>query len=149
MACRKCTHDNNEKLFTGLIVCGDCGRRFVRKYTHAKKRDRPVWICLQYFRYGTSACHSQRIPEAILIEKTKEVLGVDEITRETVMECVSRIYVPEHNHLIYELKDGSTKDAFWKNPSRSQSWTEEMKQAAREKALERARKEKNGYSTKD
>ena len=92
-------------------------------------------------RYGKSVCHSQRIPETILIEKAKEVLGLPEINQTIVQEHISRIMVPEHNHLIFELKNGSSVDVFWKHPSRRLSWTDEMREAARQKTLMRYRKE--------
>ena len=135
------THDNNEKLFKSLITCGDCGSKFVRKYTNAKTSDKPIWICMKYHKYGTAACRSQKIPESILIEKTSMVLGVNQLSQESIKEKVARILVPEHNHLIYEMKDGSIADVPWKNQSRSLSWTPEMRQAAREKALKRYGKE--------
>lgn len=135
-------HDNSNKLFVGMIVCGDCKGKFQRKYTNAKKFDRPIWICQRYHRFGKAACNSQRIPESILIEKTCEVLGVSEINREMISEKISRILVPEHNRLIYEMRDGSAVDVSWEHKSRKMSWTPEMRQAAREKALERVRKER-------
>lgn len=49
--------------------------------------------------------------------------------------AISRIIVPEHHCLIYELADGSTADAHWEHPSRKLSWTDEMREAARQKAL--------------
>lgn len=141
MAHRNPNHDNSQKLFSGLIVCGCCGSAYIRKYTNAKSGDRPVWICNQYDRYGKSVCHSQKIPETILIEKTKEVLGLPEINQTIVQEHISRIMVPEHNRLIFELKNGSSVDVFWKHQSRRLSWTDEMREAARQKALMRYRKE--------
>ena len=141
MAHRNPNHDNSQKLFSGLIVCGCCGSAYIRKYTNAKSGDQPVWICNQYDRYGKSVCHSQKIPETILIEKTKEVLGLPEINQTIVQEHISRITVPEHNHLIYELKNGSSVDVFWKHQSRRLSWTDEMREAARQKTLKRYRKE--------
>lgn len=141
MAHRNPNHDNSQKLFSGLIVCGCCGAVYVRKYTNIKNSDRPIWICGQYTKYGKSVCHSQQIPETILIEKVKEVLGLPEINQTIVQEHISRITVPEHNHLIFELKNGSSVDVFWKHPSRRLSWTDEMREAARQKALMRYRKE--------
>ena len=141
MAHRNPNHDNSQKLFSGLIVCGCCGAVYVRKYTNIKNSDRPIWICGQYTKYGKSVCHSQQIPETILIEKVKEVLGLPEINQTIVQEHISRITVPEHNHLIFELKNGSSVDVFWKHPSRRLSWTDEMREAARQKALKRYRKE--------
>lgn len=141
MAHRNPNHDNSQKLFSGLIVCGCCGAAYVRKYTNIKNSDRPIWICGQYTKYGKSVCHSQQIPETILIEKVKEVLGLPEINQTIVQEHISRITVPEHNHLIFELKNGSSVDVFWKHQPRRLSWTDEMREAARQKALMRYRKE--------
>lgn len=135
MTHRTVGHENSGKLFTGLISCGCCGGTYVRKYTNAKSGDQPIWICNQYFKYGKAACQSQRISEDILIEKTKEILGVSELNREKILGAISRIIVPEHHCLIYELTDGSTADAHWEHPSRKLSWTDEMREAARQKAL--------------
>ena len=141
MAHRNPNHDNSQKLFSGLIVCSCCGAAYVRKYTNIKNSDRPIWFCGQYTKYGKSVCHSQQIPETILIEKVKEVLGLPEINQTIVQEHISCIMVPEHNHLIFELKNGSSVDVFWKHPSRRLSWTDEMREAARQKTLMRYRKE--------
>lgn len=141
MESRNVAHDNSEKLFTGRIICGDCGCTYLRKYTNAKKSDRPVWICQKSFRYGKTACHSQRIPESILIEKTCRVLEVDKLSHELVAEKINRILVPEHNRMLYELNDGSTLEVTWKHKSRSLSWTPEMRQMARERALKQHGKE--------
>ena len=134
---RNPSHDNSAKLFTGMIVCGECGSTFLRKYTNAKNSDRPVWICQKYSRYGKTACCSQQIPETILIEKTSKVLEVSKISREIIAENISRILVPEHNRLIYELCDSTAVEVEWQHRSRRESWTPEMKQTAREKTLAR------------
>ena len=42
-----------------------------------------------------------------------------------------------HYLLLYVLTDGSEKEISWKHKSRSKSWTDEMRQAARERALKR------------
>lgn len=87
-------------------------------------------------------------PESILNSKTKEILNVDSFTHELLEEKLTRIIVPEHNHLIYEFKDGSSVDVFWQFPSRSLSWNSEMRQAARERTLAKSRKEKKEHETK-
>lgn len=141
MAHRNPNHKTSTKLFTGLIRCGCCGSAYIRRYTSIKNGDRPVWSCYQYARCGKAVCQSQRIPETILIEKTKDVLGLPEINQAIVQEYISRIMVPEHNHLIFELKNGSSVDVFWEHRSRRLSWTDEMREAARQKALMQYRKE--------
>ena len=138
---KNAAHDGSERLFTGLIVCGECGGAFIHKFTNAGRYDKPVWICQKYFRYATAVCHAQKIPEEILIEKVREILGVTELTPELVREAITKIYVPEHYHLVFELVDGSIVDTVWEHPSRSLSWTEEMKQQARKRALKRYGKE--------
>ena len=140
---KKCAEP--DKLFTGLIVCGDCGGKYLRRFTSDKKYRRPVWICYRFYRIGKHVCQSQQIPESILIAKTKEVLGTEELTKETIAEHVRQIYVPEHNHLVYVLKDGSEVNVTWEHVSRSASWTPEMKERARQQALKR----KNSRRTED
>ena len=134
-------HDNSQKLFSGLIVCGCCGAAYVRKYTNIKNSDRPIWICGQYTKYGKSVCHSQQIPETILIEKVKEVLGT---TRDKPNHRAGT-YFPHHGSRTQSpdlrAKNGSSVDVFWKHPSRRLSWTDEMREAARQKTLMRYRKE--------
>ena len=111
-------------------------------YTNAKSGDQPIWICSQYFKYGKSTCQSQRISEDILINKTKEVLDAFELSRAQILDKISQIVVLEPYHLIYKLVDGSVADVHWTYPSRNLSWTKEMREVARQRALEQHRKEK-------
>ena len=137
----------NENLFTGLLRCGLCGRTFVRNQTSGKKYKQPVWICQTFLTVGKSFCPSQKIPESILLEKAREVLCADTITRELLAENVIDITVPEHNQLIFRLKDGNLVDVYWKHPSRSLSWTPEMRQEARERALKQQERRHDGRET--
>ena len=134
-----------EHPFTGLIRCGFCGKYFRRKITASgTKYAKPVWICPTFNIYGKDVCSAQQIPEKILIEKTSEVLGTADWDRETLLSSISEIWVPEHNLLMYVFRDGHTEEVAWQNPSRRESWSDEMKQAARERQLrmiERRRKD--------
>lgn len=134
-----------EYLFTGLIRCGFCGKHFRRKITASgTKYAKPVWICPTFNIYGKDVCSAQQIPEKILMEKTSEVLGTADWDRETLLSHISEIRVPEHNLLTYVFRDGHTEEVAWQNPSRKESWSEEMKQCARERQLqviERRRKD--------
>lgn len=131
-------HDNSKKLFNGLIICGSCGGKYRHAYTNAKKSDKAIWTCNRFHKYGKAVCQSQQIPERILIEKTQDVLGEMDLTAELIASKIEHILVPEHNFLIYVLKNGSTVDVPWENPSRSLSWTPEMRQAARQRAFDQA-----------
>ena len=128
--------------FAGIIKCGICGHSYIRKNCKAHKNGVHIWICYSFECYGKHSCPSQRISEDILIDKTKEALQITEISREALQEKLARIEVPEHNHLRYVLKSGEYVDVLWENPSRSLSWTPEMKEAARQKTLARHRKER-------
>ena len=128
-------------LFHGLILCGYCGRLYGYHRTNVKKYDKAVWTCPSFYIMGKDVCPSQKIPEDILIAKTKEVLAVDELNRDVLLDQVQQIIVPANHHLQYILKDGRTVDVEWRHRSRSESWTREMREVARQRALERHRKE--------
>ena len=136
---------SGEYPFTGLIRCGFCGGYFRRKITASgTKYAKPVWICNTFNTYGKDVCSAQQIPEKILMEKTSEVLGTADWDRETLLSYVSEIWVPEHNLLMNVFRDGHTEEVAWQNPSRRESWSDEMKQTARERQLrmiERRRKD--------
>jgi len=120
--------------FTGLIRCGSCGAAYKRKHTAiGTKYDKIVWICNTFSTLGKTVCGSQQIPEYILCAKTAEILGLPEFDETLMRERIEKIQIPEHNRLIYIFKDGRTVVADWQNPSRRESWTSAMKQAARER----------------
>ena len=134
-------HSNTVHLFTGMIQCGLCEQSYIYRQINRGKYNQAVYQCNGFETLGKSYCPSQKIPEPILIEKTKEVLGVAELNREILQNQVKLILVPEHNHLVYYLSNGEIVDVPWKHRSRSESWTPEMRQAARERSRARARKE--------
>ena len=125
----------NLKLFTGKIFCEKCGKYYIHKYTNAKKYDKAVWKCFTYNFLSKRGCDAPTIPEAILIEKAKEILGKEHLTKEVIQDSIDRILVKGKNLLVFELSDGSKKTITWEHPSRARSWTPEMKAAAREKTL--------------
>ena len=135
--CNKDHHASYPHLFNGYLRCGHCDR-FLRYYrTNTGKYDKAIWACPTFYNMGKSLCPSQKIPEDILIEKTREVLSLGEVNREALSERLKGIIVPAHNQLRFILKDGTTVDVEWRHHSRKESWTPEMKQAAREKVIER------------
>jgi len=130
-------------LFTSLIRCGLCGKNFRHKIANAgKKCEKPVWCCSTFNARGKNACPAQQIPENILITKTAEILGVTGFDRETLMEQIKEILVPKHYCLVYVFHDGRTKGVTWQHKSRRESWTDEMRQKARENARRQAERRK-------
>ena len=123
-------------IFTGMIRCGICGKNYNRKIFGASpKYHKPIWICHTFNTHGKDTCASQQIPESILISKTKETLGLAELNADILRKHISAIHIPAHNRLVYLFTDGHTEEMSWHNPSRRESWTPEMKQAARERQL--------------
>ena len=119
--------------FTGLLVCANCGKNYRRKVT----KGGPVWICSTFNTLGKAACASKQIPEETLTALSAEVLGQKTLTAELLRRLVKSITVREGNILVYHFTDGTEATREWKDRSRRQSWTEEMKAEARKKSLER------------
>lgn len=111
--------------FTDLVVCCHCGKRYKRKSTHGVVK----WVCRTYNSRGKAFCPSKAIPEEKLYEM---VGGID-------LETVEQIAAQDRNKIRIRLKDGTEIIRHWKDRSRAESWTDEMKEQARQKALERRR----------
>ena len=128
-------------LFCGILQCGFCGHHYKYYRTNAKKYDKSIWACPNYYTMGRNICPAQKIPEDILIEETLEVLGVPALNREILLERLRQIIVAAHNQLRYILHDGTVVDVQWRHRSRRESWTPEMRETARQRALARHGKE--------
>ena len=125
-------HRNKGKYpFSGMLVCGECGKHYVRKNTATGA----VWICPTYSTKGKTACPSKRIPENTLITATLEVIG----TPNALDGKITAVRVEKNNTLVFCFPDGSTAVKRWQDRSRAESWTPEMKAAAAEKTRERKR----------
>ena len=115
--------------FTKKVVCGICGKSYRRKIVHGKA----VLICTTYDRKGKAICPSKRIPEEILMSVTAEVLGLNSFDNDIFDDMVLNITVFNNNRLIFTFIDGTKQEMFWKDKSRSESWTKEMRDKARER----------------
>ena len=118
-------------LFSGLLVCGICGKHYRRKETAAGA----VWICPTYNSMGKADCSSKRIPESTLLEVTKKTLG----SLEALTGKITAVRAEKENTLVFCFRDGTESVKRWHDRSRADSWTEEMKNAAAQKARERKR----------
>ena len=114
---------SNRYPFTGLIVCGCCGKHYRRKVTATG----PVWICGTYNALGKTACPSKQIPETVLTDLTAD-MDIGDLTE---------IRVEDGNRLVFRFRTGEESVKRWQDRSRAESWTPEMREAARQKALER------------
>ncbi len=117
--------------FTGLLVCAGCGKHYRRKIT----KTGAVWICSTFNTLGKQYCPSKRIPEKTLISITEELLG----SLDALPDKITAIRAENDNALVFCFKDGTETVKRWQDRSRAESWTEDMKSAARQKALERSK----------
>ena len=118
--------------FTRLIVCANCGKHYRRKTTATGI----VWICSTYNTHGKKACaDSKAIPESVLYE----------LTADTPLGDLTAIRAEKDNALIFCFKNGEQTVKRWKDRSRRESWTEEMKEKARQQALAQHSKYKEEY----
>ena len=109
--------------YTGLIVCGKCGKHYRRKVTATG----PVWICSTYNSKGKAACPSKQIPEPILMDLTADMALGD----------ITEICAEDGNRLVFSFADGHKSVKQWHDRSRAESWTPEMRQTAGRKTKER------------
>ena len=121
-------------VFTGKIHCAGCGKNYRRKTTPC----RIVWCCATFNSRGKKYCPtSKMIPEETLKTVSAAALGLAEFDAEIFKEQIMYIDACSGNLLRFHFYDGSEKELIWKDRSRSESWTPEMRETARQKALSR------------
>ena len=149
----------NLRIFSGLIQCGECGHTYSLYFNNAGKYKRPVWQCSIANTLTKLACPAKAIPERILLEQTSTVLAeylgitpeeLPTLTNEYLKAYIIKITVPTSQILVYSMVDGSVISVEWEHRSRRESWTPEMKQKARERALKQnaERRRKNAGNTR-
>ena len=116
--------------FKGIVRCGICGRAYTRKTTPSKH----VWKCSLSVTKGIEACASKQVPDSIIIEASNHILNRTEFDEKLFNSKVKTIEVMPKQRLVFHMKDGLTKEYLWKT-SRSDSWTKEMKEQARMRAI--------------
>lgn len=123
-----------ESVFTGRIRCAGCGKNYRRKTTPY----RVVWCCATFNSRGKKYCPtSKMIPEETLKTVCATALGLPEFDAEIFEKRVVYIDACPGNLLRFHFCDGSEKGLIWKDRSRRESWTPEMREAARQKVLSR------------
>ncbi len=122
-------------VFSGLIKCPKCGKNYRRVTSNGSCG----WNCSTYMTLGKAVCYGKKIPESTLEAVIADILNLREFKPEAVKENILEIMVPEPNHLVFRLKDGSVAERVWADRSRRESWTPEMKERARQQALKRNR----------
>ncbi len=116
-----------------MIECKQCGSKYKRITANGTHK----WNCKTYVTQGKQYCHAKAIPEDTLYQVTSEVLELCKFDETILYEKIEKIIVPEFNKLKFVFKDGHVVEKTWKDKSRKDSWTPQMKENARPKELQR------------
>lgn len=108
--------------FTGLLVCEHCGKHYRRRINHG----RHFWNCATTLVQGKAKCSTKMIPETELIRISEELVG----SADGLPILVDKVLV-DNNRLRFLFKNGTEVERVWKERSRADSWTPEMKETAR------------------
>ena len=124
--------------FTSMISCAVCGRNYKRR-TCGKRH---FWNCPTAVQTDLPSCGTSQIPEKLLYGLAAEVLGLSQFDEVAFREKVKGIDALPDKTLVFHFYDGSTVERHWEHTSRAKSWTPEMKEKARQRALAQRRGEK-------
>ena len=122
--------------FSQKLVCGYCGKHYKRRVNSGKI----AWQCSTFMTRGKSFCPAKQIRESILEAASAEVLGTDAFDAGLFEREIDHIRVCEGNLLVFIFRAGRKVEKTWKDPSRRDSWTDEMKAKAAEYARRRGQK---------
>lgn len=117
----------NRYPFSSLLQCGLCGKKYKRK----DRKGKVAWYCSTFLQKGKRACPSKQVPELVLYSLGTEVLGLEEFSADVLRNEIAEILVPEPGKLIFVFRDGHTVEKIWRHKSRSESWTMEKRETAR------------------
>jgi len=117
--------------FKGITKCGICGSSYTRK----RMRDKLVWVCSLSVRQGQEVCNAKLVPNNIIVEASNHILGKDTYEDTYFKSKVNTIIVKPNRLLEFHMKDGTFINFHWEHPSRSKSWTSDMKEKARQRSL--------------
>lgn len=121
--------------FTTKIRCPFCGQAYKRVTSNGTVG----WNCSTYQDKGKRYCHGKKIPEAVLKALVADVLELPCYEAPEMEAQIDHIEVPADNHLTFFLKNSRIEERIWKDRSRRESWTPEMKEKARQNAMKRKR----------
>jgi DNA invertase Pin-like site-specific DNA recombinase len=121
----------NDYAFSGMIRCGLCKRGYIHKTTQYKE----IWTCSYSSKRGKSECSAKQVPNNKLIVASNYILKRAQFDKDFFKLKVELVEVMPENKLIFHLKDGNDVEYIWRPDSRSNSWTPEMREQARIRAL--------------
>ena len=82
---------------------------------------------------GKQFCHAKRIPDEVIHRLTAEVLGAEDYDVDILDSRITLIQANEDRTIVFHTAEGKEIVKQWELPSRSESWTAEMREAASER----------------
>lgn len=119
--------------FTKKIRCSICGKNYRRKINSHNI----VWCCSTYNTKGKKHCASKVVPEETLKKAAAGVLEIDCFDENEFYRRIARIDACPGNLLRFVFLDGTMREYTWQDRSRSESWTDELREQARQAATRR------------
>ena len=119
-----------------MIVCDNCGA----KYKRTTSKGKHAWQCQTFLTQGKAFCQSRQIPEEELYRLTTEVLGLEKFDEDILHSKIQNIRAKNNCTLTFYFTDGTEVSKKWIPRSRKNSWTAEMRECARRRALNQRRK---------
>ena len=124
--------------FSGIIVCARCGKT----YRRIKNNGHHAWNCVTFTKMGKRFCSGGQIREEVLYSVAADALGLDAFDEAVFHDRIASVTAAEGHTLVFHFRDGTKVSRPWRNPSRTESWTPEMKEKARQRTLARRGAEK-------
>ena len=121
----------NPQAFKGMIKCGICGKA----YTHKTTPHNEIWKCSLSVTKGIEACPSKQVPDSKIKKAANTILKTRLFDEIYFKSKVKQVIVMPNRKLIFQLIDDTRVEQSWNTSSRSESWTPEMREKARIRAL--------------
>ena len=125
--------DSDEQFTSGL--CGSTYKRVTCRGKH-------FWNCTTFQTKGKAECPAKKIPAETLEALACEVLGTEILDPDMVRSKITMIRAEKNNVVVFCMDDGSEIVKRWKDRSRAESWSPEMREQARQRALQTRRVQK-------
>lgn len=119
--------------FTHMIKCSCCGAT----YQHKTTKYNTYWICPTYNMQGRDKCKdSKQIVESKLYDAINVHFDWDEFKEKRFAQLVDHMVAKQGNIVELHMKNGNVEEIRWVDPKRSDSWTLDMREKARQKTNE-------------
>jgi site-specific DNA recombinase len=91
---------------------------YVKKYRRKGRKDKFVWLCSTYLKYGKDTCQLKQVPEEILITACEEVLGIKGFSKDEFENKIKEIQVMDKGIINFILNDGNIVKKEWSYKSK-------------------------------